>query len=79
MLSDSVRLENFEFSRDGVDANLHSHSEFLRLIEQHDFRALISVFLPPEFVLKQTLNYKDYLKLDFGEEGLEKKKKKLNF
>lgn len=42
---------------DNIDANIHSLAEFSQMVKDHDLRALVCIFLPPEHVWKQTIDF----------------------
>jgi len=52
------------WSEDMIDANIFSEKRFMQLIQEHDMRALICVFLPARYVWKCTIDFGKNFHLD---------------
>jgi hypothetical protein len=55
-----------ELSVDNLDANIYTRSKFVTLIQEHQVRALISIFLPNDMIWKKSVNFEDQFHLDLG-------------
>jgi len=64
ILKDGILFNNEEISKGNVDANIHSYSKFIELLQQHDMRTLICINLASNFIWKQTVDFKKYFTLN---------------